>query len=252
MDRSGGAPGQAKARLERALLDAAGRAGVPVPAVVAAPDFDEDADADADADPLGGAWLVVERLEGETIPRKILRDPQWAAARAALTAQCGRALAAVHTIDPATIEGLPRADPLRDPLPLLDALAEVRPALELGVRWLAAHRPDAGPTPPSRGHGPRRLPLREPARRPRRPPGRPRLGARPRRRPGRGRRLALRAGLALRRPGRGRRLRRGDRPPGGVRGGRRRPARARARPLVAGLRHGEVGRHLPRCRRRCT
>jgi aminoglycoside phosphotransferase (APT) family kinase protein len=150
MDRSGGAPGQAKARLERALLDAAGRAGVPVPAVVAAPDFDEDADADADADPLGGAWLVVERLEGETIPRKILRDPQWAAARAALTAQCGRALAAVHTIDPATIEGLPRADPLRDPLPLLDALGEVRPALELGVRWLAAHRPDPGPTPPSR------------------------------------------------------------------------------------------------------
>jgi aminoglycoside phosphotransferase (APT) family kinase protein len=152
MDRSGGAPGQAKARLERALLDAAGRAGVPVPAVVAAPGFDEDADADADADadPLGGAWLVVERLEGETIPRKILRDPQWAAARAALTAQCGRALAAVHTIDPATIEGLPRADPLRDPLPLLDALAEVRPALELGVRWLAAHRPDAGPTPPPR------------------------------------------------------------------------------------------------------
>jgi aminoglycoside phosphotransferase (APT) family kinase protein len=147
MDRGGGAPGRAKARLENALLDAAGRAGVPVPAVVAAPDFD--ADADADADPLGGAWLVVERLEGETIPRKILRDPEWAAARAALTAQCGRALAAIHTIDPATIEGLPRADPLGDPLPLLDALGEVRPALELGVRWLAAHRPDpdAGTTP---------------------------------------------------------------------------------------------------------
>jgi aminoglycoside phosphotransferase (APT) family kinase protein len=139
MDRSGGAPGRAKARLEQGLLDAAGRAGVPVPAVLAAPDWD----ADAEADPLGGAWLVVERLEGETIPRKILRDPEWAAARRALTAQCGRALAAVHTIDPATVEGLPPADPLRDPLPLLDSLGEIRPALELGVRWLAAHRPDA-------------------------------------------------------------------------------------------------------------
>jgi aminoglycoside phosphotransferase (APT) family kinase protein len=136
MDRSGGTPGRAKARLEHALLHAAGDAGVPVPAVVAAPDFDA---SDGD-DALGGAWLVVERLEGETIPRKILRDPEYDGARRALTVQCGRALAAIHTIDPATVGGLPPADPLRDPLPLLDALGEVRPALELGVRWLAAHR----------------------------------------------------------------------------------------------------------------
>jgi aminoglycoside phosphotransferase (APT) family kinase protein len=141
-DRGGGAPGRAKARLERALLHAAGDTGVPVPAVVAAPDFDG---GDRD-DALGGAWLVVERLDGETIPRKILRDPEYDTARPALTAQCGRALAAVHTIDPGTIAGLPPADPLRDPLPLLDALGEVRPALELGVRWLAAHRPEPGPT----------------------------------------------------------------------------------------------------------
>jgi aminoglycoside phosphotransferase (APT) family kinase protein len=127
------------------LLEAAGRAGVPVPAVIAAPDWDGDADTDVAADPLGGAWLVVERLEGETIPRKILRDREWATARAALTAQCGRALAAIHTIDPATVAGLPAADPLGNPLPLLDTLGEVRPALELGVRWLATHRPDPGP-----------------------------------------------------------------------------------------------------------
>ena len=137
MDRAGGAEGRAKARLEHALLEAAHAAGVPVPAVVAAGE---------EADALGGAWLVVERLEGETIPRKILRDPEWAPARAALTEQCAHALAAIHTMDPATIKGLPPADPLRDPLPLLDGLGEVRPALELGVRWLAAHRPEAGPT----------------------------------------------------------------------------------------------------------
>jgi aminoglycoside phosphotransferase (APT) family kinase protein len=142
MDRSGGPPGRAKARLEHVLLHSAGDAGVPVPAVVAAPDFDA---ADGD-DALGGAWLVVERLAGETIPRKILRDPEYDAARQALTAQCGRALAAIHTIEPSTVGGLPPADPLRDPLPLLDALGEVRPALELGVRWLAAHRPEAGTT----------------------------------------------------------------------------------------------------------
>ncbi|HWD54295.1 MAG TPA: phosphotransferase family protein [Acidimicrobiales bacterium] len=144
MDRAGGAPGRAKARLEQGLLEAARRAGVPVPEVVAAPDWNADTDAGEGADPLGGAWLVVERLEGETIPRKILRDPEWAAARRVLTAQCGRALAAVHTIETASVAGLPAADPLGDPLPLLDTLGEVRPALELGVRWLAAHRPDDG------------------------------------------------------------------------------------------------------------
>jgi aminoglycoside phosphotransferase (APT) family kinase protein len=93
---------------------------------------------------LGASWLVVERLEGETIPRKVLRDDEWAGARAALPAQAGRALAAIHTIDPDGVEGLPRTDPLGDPLPFLDALGEVRPALELGVRWLAAHRPPDG------------------------------------------------------------------------------------------------------------
>jgi len=134
MDRGGTAP-SGRVRMEGDLLRAAAAAGVPVPAVVAVGEGDE----------LGASWLVVERLEGETIPRKVLRDDEWAAARAALTAQAGRALAAIHTIDPASIEGLPPTDPLGDPLPLLDALGEVRPALELGVRWLAAHRPPQGP-----------------------------------------------------------------------------------------------------------
>jgi aminoglycoside phosphotransferase (APT) family kinase protein len=133
MDR--GPSQKGRVRMEGALLRAAAAAGVPVPAVVAVGDGDE----------LGSSWLVVERLDGETIPRRILRDEEWAAARAALTGQAGGALAAIHSIDPTTIEGLPQADPLGDPLPFLDALGEVRPALELGVRWLAAHRPASGP-----------------------------------------------------------------------------------------------------------
>jgi aminoglycoside phosphotransferase (APT) family kinase protein len=137
MDRGGAQPG--RVRMEAALLRAAKAAGVPVPGVVAL------GDGDRDRSELGTSWLVVQRLAGETIPRKILRDDAWAAARAALTTQAGRALAAIHTIDPATVEGLPPADPLGDPLPVLDALGEVRPALELGVRWLAAHRPPSGP-----------------------------------------------------------------------------------------------------------
>ncbi|MGH9081208.1 MAG: phosphotransferase family protein [Acidimicrobiales bacterium] len=119
-----------RANVQAALLTAARAVGVPVPEVVA-----------AGPDGLPPGWLVAERVDGESIPRKILRDPEWAGARSALTAQCGHALAAIHGIDPAAIDGLPPRDPLDDPRSFLDALGEVRPALELGVRWLGANRP---------------------------------------------------------------------------------------------------------------
>jgi aminoglycoside phosphotransferase (APT) family kinase protein len=124
-----------RVQIEAALLREAGAAGVPVARVVAA----------GGTSGLPPDWLVVDRLEGETIPRKILRDPEWSGARVALTAQCGRALAAIHSIDPGAVDGLPPRDPLADPIPYLDGLDEVRPALELGVRWLEAHR---GPSVP--------------------------------------------------------------------------------------------------------
>ena len=85
---------------------------------------------------------MVDRLAGETVPRRILRDQEFAAAYVlALTDQAGRALAAVHSIDPASVPGLPSADPRGRPLDVLDALHEVRPVLELGARWLARSRP---------------------------------------------------------------------------------------------------------------
>lgn len=118
-------------RVEAGLLRVARQAGVPVPEVVGA---------GADDGLLPG-WLVVERLEGETIPRRILRDDGFAAARPALTDQAALALAAIHSIDPASVPGLPGADPLGHPLDLLDALHQVRPVLELGERWLAGSRP---------------------------------------------------------------------------------------------------------------
>jgi aminoglycoside phosphotransferase (APT) family kinase protein len=136
LDRGDGLAQGGRADAEAALLRAAHDAGVPVPSVVAVGDGVDDE--------LGAGWLVVERLEGETIPRKILRDPEWSGARRALTQQCARALAAIHTIHPTSIGGLPARDPFRDPLPFLDALGEARPALELGVRWLEANRLPAG------------------------------------------------------------------------------------------------------------
>jgi aminoglycoside phosphotransferase (APT) family kinase protein len=136
-DRGAGLVGPGRARMEAALLRAAAAAGVPVPAVVAG--------GDGEAEGMGTGWVVVERVEGETIPRKILRDAPWAQARAALVIQCGQALAAIHAIDPDSVTDLTAADPLRDPLPVLDDLNEVRPALELGARWLALHPAPPGP-----------------------------------------------------------------------------------------------------------
>jgi hypothetical protein len=153
-DRGGGMAPAGRVHTEAALLRAARGAGVPVPEVVALGDGGDGGGGGAAGGGggagggagggLGSGWLVVDRIGGETIPRKILRDPEWAAARGALTAQCGQALAAIHTIDPDRIEGLAHRDPLREPLTFLDALGEVRPALELGARWLEANRPPAG------------------------------------------------------------------------------------------------------------
>lgn len=131
--------------MEAALLRAAASAGVPVPAVVGA----------GAADGLDDGWLVVERLDGETIARKLLRDDAYAAARARLTGQVAQALARIHAIPVEGVPDLPPSDPFRRPLEFLDAIGESRPVLELAGRWLEAGRPR--PTGRTVVHGDYRL-----------------------------------------------------------------------------------------------
>jgi aminoglycoside phosphotransferase (APT) family kinase protein len=116
--------------LEARALRAAAAAGVPVPEVVATVD--------------GG--IVMRRIEGETIPRRILRDEAYAAARPKLAAQCGEILARLHRIEPARIGGLDEQDQVAQYREALDALGEPHPAFELGLRWLERNRPPRGPT----------------------------------------------------------------------------------------------------------
>ena len=111
-----------------------GRAGVPVPAVVAM----------GDAGVLGAGLAGGRAPRGRDHPAQDPARPRVGRRPGGADRAVRAALAAIHTIDPDGIEGLPPADPFRDPLPFLDALGEVRPALELGVRWLEAHRPAAG------------------------------------------------------------------------------------------------------------
>jgi aminoglycoside phosphotransferase (APT) family kinase protein len=94
----------------------------------------------------------MDHIHGETIPRRILRDDAFVAARPKLAAQCGRVLAAIHRVPVAGVPGLPpAADPLDQWRDTLDLLAQPHPAFELGLRWLAANRPT--PRPPTLVHG---------------------------------------------------------------------------------------------------
>ncbi|HEX2316518.1 MAG TPA: phosphotransferase family protein [Thermomonospora sp.] len=121
---------------EAALMRAAARAGVPSPQVVA--------DGTADG-PLGVEFVVMERVEGETIPRRVLRDPALAELRPRLAAECGRILAAVHRVPPESIDGLPRDEGTGRWREVLDAAGEPHPVLEFALRWLERNRPPANP-----------------------------------------------------------------------------------------------------------
>ncbi|MGH3392773.1 MAG: phosphotransferase family protein [Actinomadura sp.] len=122
--------------LEAAAFQAAHAAGVPVPRVY---------DSGDGSGEIGAPHLLQERLDGETIPRKLLRDERFAAVRPALAAEFGRLLAAVHTIPLDALPGLEGGDPLDRLTALHDEIGEPRPAVEIGLRWLAAHRPPAVP-----------------------------------------------------------------------------------------------------------
>ena len=125
-----GAPGSGMGR-EARLLSAAADAGVPVPGIVAASD---------DQAELGSSFIVMERVEGETIPRHILRDEELAGVRPQLAAQCGQALAGIHRIPVGDVPELEHVDQVEAFRVVLDQLGEPHPAFEIGFRWLEANR----------------------------------------------------------------------------------------------------------------
>ena len=117
---------------EAALLTAAASAGVPVPALV-----------DQGQELLGSPYLIMERLDGETIPRRLLRDGRFAAVRPRLSRELGGILARLHTMSPDAVAGLPDGDPLDDLAAVYEGFAEARPVVELARRWLGRRRPAA-------------------------------------------------------------------------------------------------------------
>ena len=119
-----------KVAVEAAAMSAARAAGVPVAEIY-----------DYGAGTLGQGYLLMERLDGETIPRRLLRDEAYAAVRPGLAHRLGEVLARIHQVDPGSVRDLPRVDALGQATEQYQAFAEPRPAVELGLRWLAGHRP---------------------------------------------------------------------------------------------------------------
>ena len=127
---------------EAAIRNLAEEHGVPVPhihAVCTDPSF------------VGGPFFVSDRVDGESVPRRVLRLVEAEAIGERVAGQLGEALARIHSIDPARAPenlmddrsenpaetALVGADRMVADLPL------PRPALAYGIRWLERHLPSA-------------------------------------------------------------------------------------------------------------
>jgi aminoglycoside phosphotransferase (APT) family kinase protein len=122
---------------EARLMQLAYDAGVPSPRVLHVLEPQEE---------LGTGFIMV-RVEGETIPRKILRDEQFAQARPKLARQLGTVLAGIHAIDLKSLPELRQMTPAKE---IADLEREYRsfdwprPVFELALRWLRER--DPGPS----------------------------------------------------------------------------------------------------------
>jgi aminoglycoside phosphotransferase (APT) family kinase protein len=120
-------------RDEFAVLEAAHEAGVKSPRPYGyIPDL------------VGREAFAMERLEGETIGRRIVRKEGLARAREALPVQMAEELAKIHAIPAERVSFLPesRLEQMADELEDVD---EPHAAIELGLWWLRENRPPARP-----------------------------------------------------------------------------------------------------------
>ena len=116
------------------LMIAAARAGAPAPRVVAILE---------PADGLGEGYIT-ERVAGETLGTRIVRDERYAAARRVMARQCGEILAAIHRIDFAEAPFLMRQDAAEHVAAhrrIVDNYDFRLPALDLALRWAAENVP---------------------------------------------------------------------------------------------------------------
>jgi aminoglycoside phosphotransferase (APT) family kinase protein len=124
---AGGVIHQATLSLEQEfeVLRAAYEAGVRVPEPIAYL-----------GDVEGHEAFVMARIHGETIGRRIVRDPP-----PDLDVQMAEELARIHAIPPARVPFLETGDPVTRFYDELDSVGEPHPAIELGLHWVKERLP---------------------------------------------------------------------------------------------------------------
>lgn len=89
--------------------------------------------------------FVVACVDGETLPKTLLTDPNLETARKRFAAQSGEILARLHAIDPsevAFLEATPDSfDPLAAQVARYEGYGHCFPGIEVGIRWLENNRP---------------------------------------------------------------------------------------------------------------
>jgi aminoglycoside phosphotransferase (APT) family kinase protein len=134
----GAAPARAAGlNAEAVLMQRAHAAGVPSPRVLHVLQPQDDL----------GTGFIMERVEGETIPRKILRDELFAQARPKLARQLGKILATIHGLAFSQLPELRRMTAATEIAELEQDYRSFewpRPVFELALRWLRDR--DPGPS----------------------------------------------------------------------------------------------------------
>ena len=91
-----------------------------------------------------GRGFVMDRIEGETIARKILRDDEFADARPKMARQCGEILARLHKADMSKLPKL-RTSAARDEIEQYAKTYKTHdhphPVFDLAIRWLRDNAP---------------------------------------------------------------------------------------------------------------
>jgi len=126
--------------VEAAVRTLAHDAGVPTPRILGATE---------DQSYMGGPFFISERIDGETIPRRVLRLVDQHGIGTKVSSQLGDAFARLHHINPALApEGLMRpVDGNVIEAALVGAEAQLRellqpsPTFSYGLRWLEQNRP---------------------------------------------------------------------------------------------------------------
>lgn len=102
---------------------------------------------------LGAPGMVMRRVAGETIARRILRDEQYGPARELLVGQLGAFAAGLHAIEPPA--GFPNPDPVAELTATLATFDAHSPVFDLAIDRLTAKPPP--PRDPVLLHGDLRL-----------------------------------------------------------------------------------------------